>query len=177
MKRLITTTNVIVLALVVMVCLNLFSLYLLHTAKQEMRIGRPGPVRGRKEPKYLIIDRLGFSEEQIDEYEILIREHRRIVEPARTNIRKLKRELYELLYLPADDPKIQKIIGEILLRERRIEEATFAHFSEVRAMCTDEQKKEFDRIINRVLEGMAAGRPPHPPPPPPPPAEREWKHP
>lgn len=175
MKRLITTTNVIVLALVVMVCLNLFSLYMLYTAKQEMRTGRPGPVRGRKEPKYLIIDRLGFSEEQIDEYEILIREHRRIVEPARRNIRKLKRELYGLLYLPADDPKIQKIIGEILLRERRIEEATFAHFREVRAICTEEQKKEFDRIINRVLEGMAAGKPPHPPPPPPP--ERKWEHP
>jgi len=177
MKRLITTTNVIVLALVVMVCLNLFSLYMLHTAKQEMRADRPGSFRGRKEPKYLIIDRLGFSKEQINEYEILIREHRRIVEPALRNVKKLKKELFSLLYLPPDNPKVQKIIGEILILERRIEEATFVHFSEVRAICTDEQKKEFDRIINRVLEGMAAGRPPHPPPPPPPPHEREWGHP
>lgn len=177
MKRLITTTNVIVLALVVMVCLNLFSLYMLHTAKQEMRAERPPAGRGRKEPKYLIIDRLGFSKEQIDEYETLISEHRSVVEPARRKIRELKRELYGLLYLPVDDPKVQKIIGEILLRERRIEEATFEHFREVRAICTDEQKKEFDRIINRVLEGMDAGRPPHRPPPPPPPPEREWEHP
>ena len=177
MRRFLTTTNVIILALVVMVFLNFFSLYMLHTAKQEMRAGRQGADRGRKEPKYLIIDRLGFSKEQIDEYEALIREHRSIVEPTRRNIRELKKELYSLLYLPLDDPKVESLISEIDLKNRELEVATFEHFRQVRALCNEEQKKELDRIINRVLEMMAPGKPLQPPHHPPPPPNRGWEKP
>ncbi len=168
MKKLITTTSVILFALVVMILLNILSLYMLHEARENVRGDRPGIGRDRGGPKYFIIKELGFSQDQIAEYEELVKEHRRIVKQTRRDNRKLKKELFGLLNLPPDNPRVQKLMKEISLNDEKLETATFEHFREVRALCNEKQKKELDRIINRVLDMMSRGKPPHRPLPPPP---------
>ncbi len=173
MKKLITTTNIILFALLVMVLLNITSLYVLYSAKEDVRSRRPGMDRDRREPKYIIIDKLGFTEDQVAAYEELVMEHRRIVKRTRREIKELKKELYGLLYLPPGDPRITELLNEISLRNQELEAATFEHFSKVRALSDEGQKKEFDKIINRILDMMSNEKPPpRPPHPPPRPGER-----
>jgi hypothetical protein len=59
--------------------------------------------------------------------------------------------------------------------QKQIELVTYKHFSQVRDICTDAQKTEFDKIIGDVTRMMNG---PHPGPPPgdrqgPPPPGRE----
>jgi hypothetical protein len=59
--------------------------------------------------------------------------------------------------------------------QKQIELVTYSHFAQVRAICTDTQKAEFDKIIGDVIKkmnGPGNGGPPPPregqgPPPPP----------
>lgn len=168
MKKLLTTTNIILFALIIMVLLNIVSMYMLYSTKEQVRGDRPGMERDRREPKYIIIDKLGFSEDQIAAYEELVKEHRNIVKSVRGDIRELKKELYEHLDLPLNDPRVTELLNEISLRNQVLDAATFEHFRKVRALCDEEQKKEFDKIINRILDIMSREKPPHRPPHPPP---------
>ncbi len=55
---------------------------------------RKPPKHHPEGPKYIIIERLGFNENQIKEYESLIDEHRKQIRAADERISSLKSELY-----------------------------------------------------------------------------------
>jgi hypothetical protein len=158
MRKFITTANIILFALVVMVGLNLVSFYTLHTTREGIRDERPRIDHVRPEPKPFIADKLDFSKEQTASYEALLREHRGVTKEKKDDIRELKRNLYGLIYLDPDNPEGVRLLDEISAEERSLAEETFDHFRRVRALCNNEQKKKFERVLDQALDMKPHGK-------------------
>src|SRR5436853_166845 len=70
-----------------------------------------------------------------------------------------RHQLFENMGSSSGADSITHLIGST---QQQIEKVTYDHFSQVRALCTDEQKKEFDAIIGDVTKRMnGRGGPPH----------------
>ena len=164
MKKYISTTNIILFALIVMIALNLSGLYMLWNTKAGTEKDFAGPGKRPLRPKSLIIKKLDFSEAQIKAYGKLIKEHREIVKQTIGNNKRLKEKLYGMLSLPITDTNVEKIINEISDNEKNLEIATFDHFKKVRELCNEEQKEKFDKLIIRVIEIMSFPKRPPPRP-------------
>jgi len=136
-----------------------------------------GPPPGESTRDY-IVRSLKFSGEQTQKYDALVKEHQQ-------GMKKLRHDAVEYRSLffaglknaqPANvTDSISRLIGNT---QQEIEKLTFNHFAQVRVLCTDAQKQEFDNIIADVLKRMGGHHRPPPPgdgPPPgpggPPPGE------
>jgi periplasmic protein CpxP/Spy len=158
MKKYTTTANIVLFALIVMIALNLVSLYMLHSTTEGLKEKRPDIDHDQLSPQAFIIKKLDFSRDQTAAYETLVRQHRKITKENKDDIKDLKKKLYGLLYLKPDNPEVVKLLDEISAKERSLAEETFDHFRQVRALCSDDQKKEFERVINRVMDTKAHGK-------------------
>lgn len=130
----------------------------------------PQGMQGQMSPER--IERtLNFDSKQKERFEIMKDKHFAEVTPIRDSIKIIKSELLD--YIKQDKPDQRFIEEKMNLLANRIkenEEKTLKHFTEVRAMCDDEQKNIFDHDI---LEGFkkqspnggrpeSKGRPPRP---------------
>lgn len=124
----------------------------------------------RPKPSPFLEEALHFTEPQTREFHALRKEHHQKMMERNEEIRKLKDRFFE--GITRDVPKVEtdainQKIGELVAEIDRI---TFEHFKEVRALCTPEQEKEFDKIITELLHG--GGRQPGQPMPGPPNGKR-----
>jgi protein CpxP len=111
-------------------------------------------------PRERIISELKFSPDQIDLYEDLIDKHKTSMNELREKGREIRDQYFDLLKQEQVDQKVYSdLTVSIGNNQAEIEKVTFEHFKSVRNLCSLEQKKKFDEIINEVLKGMA--RPPH----------------
>ena len=118
--------------------------------KNGINMERPG------NPGEFLETELGFNDEQSSRYKELRKEHREKADEIISETRKLKDSFFELLSQPdADSGEVTEMANEIGAKQTELDLLTFNHFKEVRAICTDEQKKKFDDIIEEVLKGMA----------------------
>lgn len=162
-------TKILLAALGILVLLNVICLYTIWTMREH---GQPLPRHKRfmppGGPKSYVIKELEFNEQQEEEYEKLVYEHRRMMRDTREEIRALKKKLYSRFSATGpDSSEVDKLTRAIADKVAYLEEQTFEHFQKVRALCSDRQKEKFDKIIDRVIDMMSEGGP-HPPPPPPP---------
>ena len=124
-----------------------------------------GPPKGGG-PKERVISSLKFTVDQVKKYEALIDEHQRQMRKLREQGSELRRMLFSGLNNSASPSKLaDSLVTEIGNNQREIETATFNHFSQVRALCTDQQKQEFDKIIVAITRNMNGGPDGHRPPP------------
>lgn len=115
-------------------------------------------------PRDFVIRNLKFTDDQVDLYDVLIEAHQRAMRELRQEARGYRQQLFKGLEggLPQQVNKdsLAVLIGKV---QERIETVTYDHFAEVRKICTDAQKPEFDRIIGDVIKKMNGGPPGGPP--------------
>ncbi len=152
---------------------------------------KPGQLFGGQHggaPRDFVIHTLKFSDEQVKRYDSLITDHRRAMDQVRDEMTINRKQLFENLVKEGKfNPEADSLSRAIGDEQRQIETITYYHFAQVKAICTDAQKAEFDKIIVEVTKMMngngRGGRPPHGPggpperredgnPPPPPPRDR-----
>lgn len=115
-------------------------------------------------PRDFVIRSLKFTDDQVKQYDVLIEDHQRSMRRLRRESMELRQQLFNNIkneghgYLNTDS--LANLIGQ---NQKEIERVTYQHFVQVRAMCTDAQKREFDKIIGDVIQKMN-GRPGGPPP-------------
>ena len=82
------------------------------------------------------------------------------IEEIQKGDRKLHDSFFDLLNQNDPDSAVIDSMASLIASNRKqIELLTFQHFSEIRKVCTEEQKQKFDVIINDALR-MMAPRPP-----------------
>lgn len=144
----------------------------------------PGHPPGGESPRDYVIRNVRFTDDQIKQYDVLIKKHRDQMKQLRDSADEYRKQLFSGLKDDAGNndraENLAKFIGET---EKNIELATYAHFKEVRKICTESQKAEFDKILGETIKRMHGEDRPHrkgPPPghgrpgedgPPPPPGE------
>lgn len=118
------------------------------------------PHRNEQGPKYIIIERLHFSNEQVADYEKLIEMHRQQIREQEEKIRLAKNELFGSLK-NNNYPEKDSLIELISQTQKSIENIHFNHFNDVKNLCTSEQIENFNALSDDLAKLFA----PHPPKP------------
>lgn len=127
---------------------------------------REGPPRGIS-PRDQVISSLKFNDEQVKKYDVLVRAHQEEMRKLRDEGSALREALFSNLNNSIASSKIADSLAMAIgNNQKAIELVTFNHFSQVRALCTDLQKQEFDKIIVGITKNMTGGPGGHRPPPP-----------
>lgn len=157
----------IVLVLLVManiVTLGTFWYYKIHHVSANAPAGGQGPSQAQA----FVIKQVGFNTEQQKTYIALVQQHQQKVRALRDQLHTAKDNFFDLLSdTTASAKTIDTASSTIGRLEKELDELTFTHFKQVRAMCTSEQKVKFDNCIKEVMRIMApppGGRPQGPPP-------------
>ena len=110
---------------------------------------------------------LKLDSSQREAYRKLRDEHQAKQQLIQDSVRKLKDAFFALLQQPAiADSAVEAGAKRITAMEEQLELITFRHFQQVRVICTPDQQKKFDTIIQDVLRRMAPPKNRQGPPPP-----------
>ena len=154
--------KILVLAVILLMVANIALLATIWLTHNKQR-----PPRGT--PDDYLIKELGLNDEQQTKYHDLVKQHRRQSEEIRGQVKDARHELFKMLSQPGIADSTKKTAADNIAKQlEQLDLLTFDHFQQVRAICTPQQQKKFDEIIEDVLQMIASG-----PPPPRPPREGE----
>ena len=108
------------------------------------------PVHGLTNPKDVIIKNLHFDEAQKNEYSLLIKQHRSDIREQKKNIFQTRNALYKTLNQTYNKSQIDSLIQSIALYNQKVEAIHYSHFSDIRDICTGEQKEDFKKLSQRL---------------------------
>ena len=147
----------------------------------------PPPRPNNESPRNFLVRNLQFGESQIRQYDSLIAIHQSDMKRLRDESKNLKEQLFSKIGVNDNQSLIDSLTQQIGKNQAATESASFRHFNKVRAICTEGQKKDFDKVIGDLIKRMGQNDrpggprndgehpPPHgpmrldgPPPPPPP---------
>ncbi len=135
-------------------------------------LSRPYPNQddNRRKPKDIIIDKLHFNAPQIKKYEDIIKKYRFTIDSINTNNREVKAELYTMLKLASVNKKVKdSLIQLTLVNQKRIEEANFKHFQDIKNICNKSQIDDFNDLteeLEKLFSNINRKPPPEFRPPP-----------
>lgn len=111
-------------------------------------LGKPNPPK-HKQPKDIIIEKLGFDKSQKEEFKTLIIEHRKNVKNLQDEIAHYKTILYQEINKNKTNinDSISAIIG---LKFQELEKVHFNHFLEIKNICKEEQKEKFQDLTKHL---------------------------
>ncbi|WP_332452945.1 hypothetical protein [Chryseobacterium aquaticum] len=98
-------------------------------------------------PRNLIIERLKFDENQIQQYDELISQHRMQIREKRHEMTDLKTRYYSLLK-SEDNKNGDSLINEIGKLSMETEKINYKHFQDIKRICRPDQMKNFDNLID-----------------------------
>ena len=111
-----------------------------------------------EQPRDFVISKLKFSDDQVKKYDALIAAHQAAMQHLRIESTDLRRQLFNNLNNSSNTTIADSFAGLIANNQKQIEVATYNHFVQVRAICTDDQKATFDKIIGDVTRMMSGPR-------------------
>jgi protein CpxP len=112
-------------------------------------------------PKNLIINKLELDDRQIQQYEKIIMDHRNDVNATHQTISLLKKELYQTLKQDGDSSKKELLFQNISATQKKMEKVHWNHFIELKALCKDNQLKDFDELANELAVLFTPYKKPH----------------
>ena len=134
-------------AKLIIVALLLVNIMLLVT----LYVGKPAQNQFNR-PKELIIERLGFEEMQISDFEGLVVEHFTEVRTVQSEIRVYKQEINSDLLL--ENPEMNDSLNNLLSNcFKKMEELHFKHMRDIKDICNPEQKLNyFNKMVPELGE-------------------------
>lgn len=116
-----------------------------------------GHFKNQKEnsPKEFLSKNLNFSESQKNTYFKLAKEHNESAKIIRDQIKNDKESLFQLLKSDTinDSVRNDKAL-KVSMSIQALDILTFDHFRKVRAICTEEQKPQFDDLIQKMVNAV-----------------------
>ena len=118
------------------------------------------PLKRGGPPSEFLITELGFDAKQKDQYLAMVQEHRKGADEIKKRIDAARDSFFHLLNQSVNDSakitaskNVTDLIGQLDMM-------TFDHFKEVRKICTPDQQKKFELLIDHIFR-MMAGPPQH----------------
>jgi periplasmic protein CpxP/Spy len=135
-------------------------------------VHRPGrdinPMERRNVAEFLTRE-LELTPQQQKEFLRIRERHQQMMMVYQQQDQALHKRFFDLLLaVPTDTALASMIADSMALTRQGMEMLTFEHFSKIRDILSDEQKKKFDELFHETLKLVL---PPPPPPPPPPPQD------
>jgi len=146
------TIGVAVIVLAIMNLSLLVFLWYGHKHNQRLLAGTGAGSGGAGNGLVVLTSKLGLSEGQKEQLEIFRREHFRKMEPLRRQSHETRSKLHALWSSGGTSEQIDSLTARIGELQAQIEKTTFNHFSDIRSICSPDQKRIFDQIIQDVLK-------------------------
>lgn len=155
-------SKLLTIAVIGLLLINLGTLsFILLSSRSSAPERGETPPRGEG-PKRIISERLGFTEEQQKEYDVIIKEHRSHTNELTGRSRELHNALFALLKNDSTDrPTADALIEKIALNQKEIDNLNLEHFRKIKAICKGEQVQKYNELVDD-LSHLFSPRGPHP---------------
>ncbi|HUS02243.1 MAG TPA: periplasmic heavy metal sensor [Chitinophagaceae bacterium] len=149
----ISKNNLLIWSVILLVIANVAVLVTIWSTHRKQ-----GPGRGT--PADYLIKELNLNSDQQNKLRSLAKQHHEQSLKIREGIKSARHDLFKLLQQPAIDDSTKRSAADNVAKDlEQLDLLTFDHFKEVRSICTPEQQKKFDKIIEDVLQMIASGPP------------------
>ncbi len=125
-------------------------------------MGRPGH-RQFEGPRHRIIEKLRFTEPQVEAYDALIEQHRNKVRELDHMLVEAKTDLY-LQTIDEDPVIVNDQLARISNLTEKLEEVHYQHFIDLKKICTEEQIPAFEQLARELASVFSRERPQRPKP-------------
>lgn len=150
----IKTWKILAALLVVLNLALLFTIWFRPGGDKDLVYYRPG----EGGPKDALTELLKLDVKQQAAYEQLKKAHRDSINVLMKESHEMRNRFFDQLKTDSVDyGKVATYATAISAYGEDIEMLTFEHFRKVREICTTEQKKVFDEVINDAMHKMARG--------------------
>ena len=104
-------------------------------------------------------EEVGFSKDQLANYQSLRKEQLQKVKPLFNEVRNAKKDFYGLIYSEnISDSLISADADSIAGKQKLLDMQMFAYFKKIRNICTPDQTQKFDSTLKKEVSRMV-GRP------------------
>ena len=149
----------VVLLLIVMNIVSLSALWIGYTKG-------PGKGRGDGPGGKFLEERLGMTTAQTRQLRDIREGHFPKMRSLTEDFQQKRKRLHSTLRTGNNNSQLDELAAEVGKAQAKIEREIYDHFSQIRAICTEEQKEIFDKIMIDVLQrGDRRGGPGNGPPP------------
>lgn len=149
-----SSRNKVLLALVAILLLTNLALVAFFVLKKEPQKREAETRQSRSSVmKGLLKDSVGFTEQQLQQFDSIKTQHEQNLKPLFENMREAKLAFYRQMNASNDSAAIvaSNAIGET---QKAVDLAFFKYFQNVRMLCTPEQLTSYDTIVQRVVRRM-----------------------
>ena len=161
----IAKNRLLTIVVILLLLANMASLGTYWWTREKQLQPPPPPGNGGSAASDFLMNELKLDAKQKAAYQLLKEEHQQQTKSIRENVRESRKIFFDLLNKDSvNADELKKASEEIGKNEGQLQLYTFEHFRKVRALCSEEQRKKFDSIIQQVLR-MMGGQQGGPPPP------------
>ncbi|MGH2649391.1 MAG: Spy/CpxP family protein refolding chaperone, partial [Ginsengibacter sp.] len=123
--------SIIIFLLITNIAMLIFFIKINNTAQ------KPQTAHDQNGISNLLKSDVGFSDEQLEKYQAIRKEHLEKVRSLFDNLKKSKENLYDLLYAPEiPDSVINNAANQIGEKQKSLDMEMFNHFKTYRLICT-----------------------------------------
>ena len=114
------------------------------------------PDRNRDRLAESLKNEVGFNDSQVAQYEKIKDAQWDKMKGRFDDLRKAKDSFFHLLSVEnADDFTLNNAADSIAYRQKALDLEAFAHFKELRKLCTPDQQPKYDSLVQRMFHRMA----------------------
>lgn len=149
------TSKILRITVITILVINIAVIGYLLINKDVFFVNRPS------KPREIVIKKIGFSEDQIKQYDITITKHQNRIKALDDSIRKTKNELYSRLKDSSTEIDMNdSLVNQINTFQKQIEITHYNHFIEIKKICKPEQLEKFNALTNELSKIFSGKRKP-----------------
>lgn len=98
------------------------------------------------------MERLNLNDQQQQEFQSLVKDHRKAVKDKQQKLLVAKQELYQSLGNTATTQETDKLLLQVDRAQQEMERLHFNHFEAVRNLCRPDQMKAFQSLTDELSD-------------------------
>lgn len=99
--------------------------------------------------------KVGFSKQQLTEFEQLRKDHRQMLKPMFEDLKNTKAGFFKLVTVPnLSDSLLQTESMKIAVKQQGLDIQTIKNFRQLRDLCTDQQRPIYDSLMPGIISEM-----------------------
>lgn len=148
--------KVLVTVIAILLVANIAMLvFFLTGMKAPEKDHRPAAAPPPHTTESFLQERIGFTDQQISEFNRLKDEHHQRLFPLFEDLRKTKDQYYLLVKAPPSEAYLDSLAAVIGEKQRILDRQVFQTIQQVRGLCTPQQRDSFDSMLPKIAYKMA----------------------
>ena len=104
---------------------------------------------------YFLKNDVKFSPEQLQQFDSLRKEHKKVIKPLFRNMNAVKDDFYRHISdASVPDSLLNGQLDSIAVAQKQLDRTMFYHFRQVRTLCTPEQLPLYDSLVQHLIQRM-----------------------